>query len=288
MAFLGPTELKKTLSSNLIITDGRGNNLYNEDRVEEAAYALSLGNEAYRTDNKDRKIEVLDDKSRTIEINPGQFTLLMTDEYVCIPKDKLAFISIKAKQKLKGLINVSGFHVDPGFEGKLLFSVYNAGPSTITLETKKPYFLIWFANLESEANNGDEYTTKNHHQGQKNIPLDYVDVLKSGEISSPNVLSNKIDNLENKIISVETSKNLKNEKLFWIFSTILGLLTTFNIIYWNKSDEYKKGYEMGLKEKSIKEEIKTESNLYLKDSIYLSKIDSLINTKIKNEKLNSK
>ncbi|MCA4793913.1 dCTP deaminase domain-containing protein [Myroides odoratimimus] len=231
MAFLGPTELKKVLSDKLIITDGNGNNVYNEKRVEEAAYALSLGSEGYRTDNKDRKIEILDEKSRTIEINPGQFTLLMTDEYVCIPKDKLAFISIKAKQKLKGLINVSGFHVDPGFEGKLLFSVYNAGPSTITLETKKPYFLIWFSNLESEAVNGDEYNGKNHHQGQKNIPLDYVDVLKQGDLTSPKALYDKLvetkSDLEKKIDD-KNRKVLNNE---YILKAILGLFVAIFIRY---------------------------------------------------------
>lgn len=40
MSFLGPTGLKKTLSENLIITDGNGKNIYTESRVEEAAYAL--------------------------------------------------------------------------------------------------------------------------------------------------------------------------------------------------------------------------------------------------------
>ncbi|WP_314241055.1 deoxycytidine triphosphate deaminase [Empedobacter tilapiae] len=247
MAFLGPTELKKILSSNLIITDGNGNNTYDSKRVEEAAYALSLGSEGYRTDNKDRKIEILDEKSRTIEINPGQFTLLMTDEYICIPKDKLAFISIKAKQKLKGLINVSGFHVDPGFEGKLLFSVYNAGPSTITLETKKPYFLIWFANLESEATNGDEYTEDNHHQGQKNIPTDYIDALKIGEISSPNELSKKINILESKITEVENTNSIKNEKIFWAVSIGITLLITLNISYWLNKNGDIKAYNEGVK-----------------------------------------
>ncbi|MVX37078.1 dCTP deaminase domain-containing protein, partial [Myroides sp. LoEW2-1] len=227
MAFLGPTELKKILSKKRIITDGDGNNVYNEKRVEEAAYALSLGSEAYRTDNKDRKIEILDEKSKTIEINPGQFTLLMTDEYVCIPKDKLAFISIKAKQKLKGLINVSGFHVDPGFEGKLLFSVYNAGPSTITLETKKPYFLIWFSNLQSEASNGDEYNTNNHHQGQKSIPLDYVDVLKQGDIASPNELLRKIKSQEEFL-----------NRILWITGIITTISIGIAIKIWNDSSNF--------------------------------------------------
>lgn len=263
MAFLGPTELKSILSKEMIITDGNGNNIYKQMRVEEAAYALSLGNEAYRTDNKDRKIEVLDKKNRTIEINPGQFTLLMTKEYLCVPKDKLAFISIKAKQKLKGLINVSGFHVDPGFEGKLVFSVYNAGPSTITLEINKPLFLIWFANLESEAKKGDEYNnTKNHHQGQKTIPLDYVDALKRGELTSPNELLNKIN--ENKTIL---------DRIVWIGGIIIALAITLTVKTLYDWNSFKKGYEYGKREQELDVKIKDIISTKLEDSLYLLKVE---------------
>ncbi|MDO3388045.1 hypothetical protein QWI17_19525, partial [Gilvimarinus sp. SDUM040013] len=77
-------------------------------------------------------------------------------------------------------------------------------------------------------------------------------------------------------------------RVLWLAGIITTIFIGCAIKLWSDSDSFKKGYEIGLKEKSIKEEIKTESNLYLKDSLYLSKIDSLINTKIKNEKLNSK
>ena len=60
--------------------------------------------------------------------SPGQFAFLLTDEIVEVPDSAMALISIKAKIKWRGLINVSGFHVDPGFKGRLIFSVYNAGP----------------------------------------------------------------------------------------------------------------------------------------------------------------
>lgn len=270
MSFLGPSDLKTLLFSKNIITKDDGTNAYNEERVEQAAYALSLGNEAYRTDNKDRKIEILDNKNKNIEINPGQFTLLMTDEILSIPKDKLAFISIKAKQKLKGLLNVSGFHVDPGFKGKLLFSVYNAGPSTITLETKKPYFLIWFANLENETNVEDLYNeTKNHHQGQKSIPLDYIDALKRGEIASPNVLLEKIN--ENKNVL---------ERVLWIAGIIVGLCIAITLKSYSDNNSFKEGYEKGKTDKVLEEEIKSKSSIYLSDSLSLQKIDSLIDKKI--------
>lgn len=276
MAFLGGNDLKVYLRLNKIILNETDRNIFDDSRVEQAAYSLALGSEVYRTDNKDRKIELLDSKNRTVEINPGQFTLLLTDEIVHVPDDKLAFISIKAKQKLKGLINVSGFHVDPGFKGRLLFSVYNAGPSTITLETKKPYFLIWFSDLKNSLSTNELYNSiANNHQGQNSIPLDYVDALKSGEITSPNLLLQQINENKREIKAVETSRTLKNEKLFWIFSTILALVTSFNFIYWNRNAEYKNGYSDAIKDSELIKLIE-KGETYTIDSLNLIKIDSLI------------
>lgn len=76
--------------------------------------------------------------------------------------------------KFDGLVNVSGFHVNPGFEGKLLFLVYNEGPSTIVLSQGTSYFPIWFAELtESQEYHGT-------HEGQSEIPDDPVKPLSQG------------------------------------------------------------------------------------------------------------
>jgi dCTP deaminase len=52
------------------------------------------------------------------------------------------------------LVNVSGFHVDPEFEGRLLFSVFNAGPSAIPLRRGERCFHIWYAGLDQECTEG--------------------------------------------------------------------------------------------------------------------------------------
>src|SRR5439155_21170679 len=83
-----------------------------------------------------------------VTIPPGQFGLLITEEEVITPNDAIAFISVRSHIKFRGLVNVSGFHVDPGYKGKLKFSVYNAGSQTIVLEVGEPAFIIWFADLD--------------------------------------------------------------------------------------------------------------------------------------------
>lgn len=278
MAFLSSNSLKKMLLTNKIIVDDYNMNIYSESKVEQAAYTLCLGSEVYRTDNDERKIEFLDDKNKTVEINPGQFALLMTKETVSIPQHLLAFISIKAKHKLKGLINVSGFHVDPGFKGKLLFSVYNAGPSTITLEVDKPYFLIWFANLDKEIDKADQYSTKhNHHQGQKSINIDYVDALKRGELASPNTLLKRLEKHENLVDRVLVAAGI-----------ITTIVSTIAIKIWWDNDQFSKGYKKGVEEQIVQSEFKNKNIIFTKDTVILQKIDSIVNDQLKRRDVNKK
>lgn len=223
MAFLGPYDLITFLSDSNVIVDKDGNNLFNEDRIEQASYALSLGGEAYTTDNKDKKTQVLNDSNKRVNINPGQFALLLTDEYVNVPTDKLALISFKAGSKLKGLINVSGFHVDPGWKGRLLFSVYNAGPATIILEHGIPYFLIWFSNLQSDAGEKAYSARNNDHQNQGGIPNKYIEALQAGDIASPQGIIKKIDDqiniFDNKLDRTKSDFNTKIDTTKTDFNT---------------------------------------------------------------------
>jgi dCTP deaminase len=124
--------------------------------VDGAAYMLKVGTEYYVTptdqdaDPKSRSLKRLS-PGECFAIPPGQFAYVMTEEIVSVPTNVLGFISIRARIKWKGLVNVSGFHVDPGFRGRLTFSVFNAGPGSIHLRQGDAAFLIWFADLDADA-----------------------------------------------------------------------------------------------------------------------------------------
>ena len=42
-----------------------------------------------------------------------------------------------------------GFHVDPGYEGRLVFAVFNAGSVPIVVKQEEPTFLLWYVSLDS-------------------------------------------------------------------------------------------------------------------------------------------
>ena len=160
--------------------------------VDGAAYMLKVGAEYYVTptdrssDPKTRTLQTL--KAReAFAIPPGQFAYVMTEEVVTIPTDVLAFISVRVRVKWKGLVNVSGFHADPGYWGRLTFAVFNAGPAPIHLRQGDPTFLIWFADLDQDAG---EYAKK------PVAPVTHMDVTVlnhvAGELNSLESLADKL------------------------------------------------------------------------------------------------
>ena len=123
-------------------------------------------------------------------IPPGQFAFVLTEEVVSVPADALAFISIRAKTKFRGLVNVSGFHVDPGYRGQLTFAVFNAGPVPVHLKRGQPIFLIWFASLDRET------ACKKDDPIHMGIDPELVTAV-AGELQSFASLSKKITDVDN-------------------------------------------------------------------------------------------
>ena len=159
--------------------------------------------------NTRKSISVLASKC---ESPPGQLALLITEEELRIPLNVLAFISIKASKKMNGLVNVSGFHVDPGFSGRLKFSVYNAGSESTVLDVGAPLFPIWFYELP-EPNEDDYHGT---HYGQRSISSADVEQLQ-GQVSSPAALQKQIDELHSTVLT-------------WKAITAIGLGAAFGIL----------------------------------------------------------
>src|SRR5437764_1438215 len=108
MAFWSNETLLRRIQTERIIAE------FSEHRVKYCDYELELGNEVFITSGKERTKQIIA-LGGQIVIPPGQFALLITNEVVHVPNDAFALISIKAGIKFLGLINVSGFHVDPGF-----------------------------------------------------------------------------------------------------------------------------------------------------------------------------
>lgn len=128
----------------------------NKEAVDCNAITMRIGGEIYITPGLEQTAPASHTKQllgpkQPIAIPPGQFAFLLTEEIVTIPPEVMGFISMKVTFKSKGLVNVSGFHVDPGWTGPLVFAVFNAGPATIHLQRGMSLFLLWIADLDEPS-----------------------------------------------------------------------------------------------------------------------------------------
>jgi len=176
----------ETLSERLptLISD------FDTNRIKHGAYELALGAEAFVSGESKRLIP----EDGEVVIPQGQFGLLLTEETVSVPDDAIAFISMKSANKYRGLINISGFHVDPGWKGKLIFSVFNAGVQELHLSRKKPLFMIWYAYLDARTK--DLYSGE--HQGQSRIPDSMITNI-AAKHPSPTSLQKEINDAKQEL-----------------------------------------------------------------------------------------
>lgn len=202
-------------SGKKLATTGADVNLvtpFKPDQIDCSSYTLTLGPECFVTPsfgNNEPNLKQQLDSVRTITVEgkplpltggemiipAGQFAFLLTEEVINIPPGAMGFISLKSHVKWKGLINVSGFHVDPGFKGRLIYSVYNAGPSNIHLARGEKLFLLWVADLDQDP--GEEYVYKKRPVGE--IPLSLISDVDR-PLHSLQSLSETVEKLRNEIL----------------------------------------------------------------------------------------
>src|SRR5208282_2575709 len=121
---------------------------YDPNLLNQASYDLRVGDEVFLSE-KDIPTP-LGPESPNVVLPPGQFALVKTFEEVHIPSDLIGLLSIRSKFKFQGLINISGFHVDPTYTGHLIFAIQNVGPNDIRLRYKEPVFMVMWAKLLNE------------------------------------------------------------------------------------------------------------------------------------------
>jgi dCTP deaminase len=209
MPFWGTATLKRKIQELDIVYP------FKAERIKQAAYEMALGGEAFLTSSETKKKIILS-PGEELSIPPGQLALLMTEELVMIPDNVIGFISIRAGIKFRGLVNVSGFHVDPGYNGKLLFTVYNAGSRDITISRGQAIFLLWLSTLDQTVADGYTKEKKGH------TFITSEDMMRlSGDIASPAALKKEIEQIktdfDKRIHTLQTSFAV-------VISLLLGIL----------------------------------------------------------------
>jgi dCTP deaminase len=220
--FWSQRTIKERQAADALIRAADDTPLFDGGRLDPAGYLLAMGPECYVSPAEaDARGSVKRlERDEAFLIPAGQFAFLLTEEMVKVPADALAFIALRTKQKFRGLVNVSGFHADPGYHGRLIFSVFNAGPGDVHLRRGERLFMIMFADLDAPADPPRE----SKRPENMNIGSDLVMPI-AGQIQSLAGLRANMDEVESQLKERLNGVDREVAILRWAAAIIVGLLT---------------------------------------------------------------
>lgn len=147
------------------------------DAVGTCSYDLSVGAE-YRS-LRDPRITKPLEEGNSIHVGPGETILILTEEYICLPKNVVAIIVPRARWIFEGT-SICATRVDPTWYGKLLVGFTNLAKYPVELYRKKRFCTCYFM----ETRETDTVLTKDK------VP--FLGRTKIGEIEFSHALEQKL------------------------------------------------------------------------------------------------
>lgn len=189
--FLTGTKLERFVLENGVISPPRDETPQHVQKLfDNICYRLTVGDEVYISSVQGPlRLE----RRESVAIRSGEYAVIMTAEKLKLPADKMGLVSMRFHYTGYGLINVSGFHVDPGFRGNFLFAIYNAGPTPVTIRRLEPMFMLFLVEMSDPISSEKLYQGK--YQDQEHIPSDMITAL-AGPSVSPQTLADRVSALE--------------------------------------------------------------------------------------------
>jgi dCTP deaminase len=183
--------------------------LFDRKFVQQASYDLRIGDEVFLSEG--RVPTRLTTESPFLILPPGQFALIKTYEQISVPNEFVALISIRSTFKFQGLVNISGFHVDPTYSGHLIYAVQNVGPNDIRLKYMEPTFMIMWARLQSPYEG-----KKERKKGYDRIPMELM-----AQLGGPSVT---LVSLEKRVAEMSVSMKIYGGFAIAAFLAVLALV----------------------------------------------------------------
>lgn len=135
---------------------------FSEKCLQPASYDLRVGEEGF-TSSAGRVINI--QIEGVLEIQPGDFALVMTHEKLRLPNAMLGRFGLRSEYARMGLLATVGPQVDPGFEGRLVIGIVNFSCQSIKLQYLTPFCSLELQRLGTSAS----IPYKGPYQGQEHL-----------------------------------------------------------------------------------------------------------------------
>ncbi|MFQ6127086.1 MAG: dCTP deaminase [Candidatus Heimdallarchaeota archaeon] len=167
MVLLSRGALEKAIQEGEIVLDPR------PEKLEPASIDLTVGSEAFRS--RDDEITYLE-RGKLLIIPAGDFTLIVTKEYLKLSQSIVGHIGLRSKYTRRGMILMAGPQIDPGFEGNLHIALCNLSPTEVSLSYGDPFCTVEFHRLPEPVK--EPY--RGEYLGQTSITSDEVRDIRKG------------------------------------------------------------------------------------------------------------
>jgi deoxycytidine triphosphate deaminase len=173
------------------------------DCVEGNKYDLRLGKNILKAYFK-RPINVDDligSDCAQLFVEPGEMVFVLSEERIKLPHNMKAELSHKRKLSHAGVLVVGGFCIDPKYQGRLLFGIYNFSSSSFPLQPGKKIIAAQFYQLSESEISPHSPTPK----PVDDFPDDLVRLMDTYKPASMESLKKMIEDISGEV------KVLRNE-----------------------------------------------------------------------------
>ena len=175
-------ELLHSIKNRIFMENGK------EDNCEGIKYDFRLGDRILKAAFK-RPINFSDLSNierGNCEIAPGEVVFVMTEEKLTLPADVFCQLSNKRKIGHGGIILLGGLTIDPSYNGRLIFGLYNISCRPYPIKPGKKLVAGVFYKI---ANDNHDIPIP---ESMEDFPDDLVDMISKYEPFSPSNVSGDI------------------------------------------------------------------------------------------------
>lgn len=128
-----------------------------------------------------------------IELGPGAYAGIISAEKIALPQDVIGRIGSKRALSYEGVILLTGSLVDPGYEGHLLFGLYNASQRKVFIRQGKKVCNIVFERL---ADKTSRIVNADLALRNGDLPEEFIDRFANMEVLPWMQISERVKQIE--------------------------------------------------------------------------------------------
>lgn len=209
----------------------------NSSAIQPCSIDLHIG-EMYIPEKKDSDLGgKTNPNKKEIILKPGGSLLVRIEENINLPTDIGGICFAPARLSLRGMLIVNIGHIDPGFSGKLHFTVINLGKGNLSFRKGDTICTLLLFKLSKHT---DSFGS------EENVTINGISVSKTIHDNLPLLSSTFMDfeNTTQKTVKKEVSKaNIRLPIIIAALTVGLPLLGTFFLNFFSYNDKLEKRIE---------------------------------------------